>query len=146
MSEFIIAIHALVYLSHNSVSKSSEELSENLCTNPARIRKVMSKCKKAGLVETKAGVNGGYNISRPGKEINLKQVYEAINIPIVESKWHSGDTDACCMIASGMAQYTDELFGRLNDEVIKLLAFITIDNVEDRIKEIKLEKSKNTEA
>lgn len=137
MSEFIIAIHALVYLSHNSSSKSSEELSKNLCTNPARIRKVMSKCKKAGLVETKAGINGGYTISKSGSEITLREIYDAIGVNIIESRWHSGDTDACCMIASGMAQYIDELFTYLNKEVVDLLGCISLDKVEDRIKQIK---------
>lgn len=143
MSEFIIAIHVLVFLSHNSSSKSSEELSDNLCTNPARIRKVMSKCKKAGLVDTKAGVNGGYTISKPGSEINLKQVYEAVGVSIIESRWHSGDTDASCMIASGMADYIDELFMNLNNEVVNLLELITIDSVKTRISEIKKEKTCN---
>ena len=39
---------------------SSEELAKNVCTNPVLIRKVMSKLKKAGFVDTKGGNNGGY--------------------------------------------------------------------------------------
>ena len=31
---------------------SSEVLAENICTNPARVRKVMAQLKRAGLVET----------------------------------------------------------------------------------------------
>lgn len=137
MSEFIIALHALVCLAHTNISKSSEELSHNLRTNPVRIRKVMSKCKKKGLVTTKSGINGGYVIARPGSEINLKQVYEAIDIPLVETKWYSGDLDAECMIASGMKTYVDELMMGLNDEVVNLLEFITLDKIEQRLVQIK---------
>ena len=39
---FTIAVHALVYLNHRQATLSSEELSENICTNPARVRKVMA--------------------------------------------------------------------------------------------------------
>ena len=140
MSELIIALHVLVFLAHDKRSRSSEELSENLCTNPVRIRKVMAKCKKSGLVVTKAGVNGGYMIAREGKDINLKEVYEAVGVPIIESKWHSGDIESDCLIASGMAEYVDELFGYLNSEVIKLLELINLDMVEKRLFEIKKQK------
>lgn len=136
MSEFIIAIHVLVYLAYAKESKSSEELSDNLCTNPVRIRKVMSKCKKRGLVKTKAGVNGGYMIAREGKEINLKEVYEAVGISLIESKWHSGDIESNCLIASGIPEYVDELFAYLNDEMVELLSLITLDKVQKRLCEI----------
>ncbi len=140
MSEFIIAIHVLVFLAHDKKSRSSEELSENLCTNPVRIRKVMAKCKKSGLVVTKAGVNGGYMISRDGKDINLRQIYEAIGVHIIESKWHSGDIESNCLIASGMSEYVDELFSDLNEEVVKLLELITLDAVENKLRDIKKRK------
>ena len=48
-SSFSIAVHALVYLNHMEKVLSSEELAQNVCTNPVLIRKVMSKLKKAGL-------------------------------------------------------------------------------------------------
>ncbi|MEG0249249.1 MAG: Rrf2 family transcriptional regulator [Peptostreptococcus sp.] len=140
MSEFIIALHVLVFLSHDRKSRSSEELSENLCTNPVRIRKVMSRCKKSGLVTTKAGVNGGYMIAKEGKDINLKEVYDAVGVSIIESKWHSGDIESDCLIASGMSEYVDELFSYLNDEVVNLLELITLDKVEVKLGEIKREK------
>ena len=90
MSEFIIALHALVFLMHAGESKSSEELSTNLCTNPVRIRKVMAKCKQYGIVTTKAGVNGGYMVADKGENINLRQIYDAVSVPIISylRKYH----------------------------------------------------------
>ena len=49
-SEFAIAVHALVFLEHKGIVISSEELAKNVCTNPARIRKVMAKLKRADLI------------------------------------------------------------------------------------------------
>ena len=39
-SSFNLAVHALVCLSHSGRSLSSEALAENICTNPARVRRV----------------------------------------------------------------------------------------------------------
>ena len=68
-SEFAIAVHALVYLNHKGETVSSEALAENICTNPARVRKVMAKLKKAGLVATKEGVDGGYHFIKAPAEV-----------------------------------------------------------------------------
>ena len=57
-SEFSVAVHTLVFLNHMGTTLSSEELAKNVCTNPARIRKIMAKLKKAGLVDTKEGIDG----------------------------------------------------------------------------------------
>ena len=56
---FCVAIHALIYLDKRGEQLSSEELAANICTNPARVRKVMAKLKKAGLVATRSGRVGG---------------------------------------------------------------------------------------
>ena len=42
-SEFCIAVHGLVFLKLKKQCLSSEALAENICTNPARVRKVMAK-------------------------------------------------------------------------------------------------------
>ena len=47
-SEFGMAVHALTFLNHKGEMVSSEVLAENICTNPARVRKVMAKLKRAG--------------------------------------------------------------------------------------------------
>jgi DNA-binding IscR family transcriptional regulator len=58
-SSFNLAVHALVCLSHSGRSLSSEELAENICTNPTRVRRVLAGLKKAGMVETREGLDGG---------------------------------------------------------------------------------------
>ena len=59
-SSFNLAVHALVCLSHSGRSLSSEALAENICTNPTRVRRVQAVLKKAGIVETREGLDGGY--------------------------------------------------------------------------------------
>ena len=77
-SEFTVAIHGLVYLHHRGETASSEVLAQNICTNPARVRKVMAKLKKAGLVDTKEGAVGGYQSARAPETVTLCEIAEAL--------------------------------------------------------------------
>ena len=97
-SEFTIAVHALVYLNHKAQLLSSEALAKNICTNPARVRKIMTKLKKAGFVSTKEGAEGGYRMLKAPQELNLLAVADAVEAKFVTASWHSGDTDMDCLV------------------------------------------------
>ena len=71
---FCVAVHALIYLDKRGCMLSSEELAANICTNPARVRKVMAKLKKAGLVSTRAGSDGGYQLTADPASLTLDAV------------------------------------------------------------------------
>ena len=77
-SSFNLAIHALVCLSHSGRSLSSEALAENICTNPTRVRRVLAGLKKAGMVETREGLDGGYRLTADPASLTLRQVAEAV--------------------------------------------------------------------
>lgn len=131
--EFAIAVHALVYLNHKKEVLSSDELASNVCTNPARVRKVMAKLKKAELLSTKEGAEGGYYFSKDPAEVNLAQVCEAVEAQVVTAKWKSGNKDMPCMIASGMADIMDGIYDELNEECKKKLSKITILDIDAKI-------------
>ncbi len=82
---------------------SSEALAENICTNPTRVRRVLAGLKKAGMVETREGLDGGYRLTADPATLSLRQVAEAVNTRFVDCVWHSGDIDRDCVICSGMA-------------------------------------------
>ena len=132
-SDYCVAVHALVYLNHKAKVLSSEELAENICTNPARVRKVMAKLKKAGFVRTKEGSEGGYLFDQDANKVTLDQVAEALEIRFVDTAWKSGDTDMKCLVASGMAAMMDEVFDDLNEQCRKRLREITIGTLDQRI-------------
>lgn len=132
-SDYCVAVHALVYLNHKAKVLSSEELAVNICTNPARVRKVMAKLKKSGLVKTKEGSEGGYCFVLDAQEVSLARVAGALDIRFVETSWKSGDTDMKCLVASGMASLMDEVFDDLNERCRERLQEITIGMLEQRI-------------
>ena len=124
-SSFNLAVHALVCLSHSGRSLSSEALAENICTNPTRVRRVMAGLKKAGMVETREGLDPAV--------LSLRQVAEAINTRFVDCAWHSGDIDRDCAICSGMAGVMDALYRNMNEECAAYLSHITIADIETRL-------------
>ncbi len=131
--EFNAAVHALVCMSHKGCMLSSEALAANICTNPARVRKIMAKLKSAGIVSSKEGPEGGYSAALPSGEITLALVAQAVGARLISPGWHSGDVDMKCLIASGMAGLLDEIYGRMNGLCEGYLANITIADLEGRI-------------
>ncbi len=132
-SAFCIAVHALVYLNHRDEMLSSDELAHNICTNPARVRKVMAGLKKAGLVETKEGSVGGYRFSGAADTLTLDRVAQALDIRFVEANWHSGDRDKACLIASGMSGLMDDIVDDLDARCRERLRQINIADLDQKI-------------
>lgn len=132
-SEFTIAVHALVFLNHKATVYSSEGLANNVCTDAARIRKVMAKLKKADLVKTKEGVDGGYMFHRDSKDVNLAMIADALQTPFVTVSWKSGNPHLSCLISSGMAGVMDELYGDLDQCCRERLSHITIADLDKKI-------------
>lgn len=129
----MIGVHGLVYLSHRQATASSEEMALNICTNPARVRKVMGKLKRAGLVMTREGHDGGYWLGIDPQSITLRAVLEAVGATAVSAPWRSGDPEQPCLIASGMAGIMDELLIGLNAICLNQLEGISIAEIARRI-------------
>ncbi len=131
--EYTIAVHALIYLNHMGTMLSSEKMASNICTNPARVRKVLAKLKRAGLVETREGSEGGYRFQKDPHQVTLRQVAEAVETTFVECSWHSGGEDIKCQVASGMAGVMDDICSQLNGICLERLEQVTIAQIEERL-------------
>ena len=136
-SEFAIAVHALVFLDRSNATIASEKLADNVCTNPVCIRRVMGKLKKAGLIETREGMGGGYRIAKVNSDITLRQISDALENTLVKASWRSGNPDKKCLVASGMSVV-------MNRSCNDYLERITIQKVEERLTALKEEKDNET--
>lgn len=133
-SDFIVAVHALVFLNHKAdETVSSEALAENICTNAARVRKVMAPLKRAGFVTTREGNVGGYRFAGDAATLSLRIVADILDIRFVHSNWHSGSIDMKCLIASGMAGIVDDIFLDLDARCRERLEQISIADIDQRI-------------
>ena len=131
--EFAVAVHALVFLNHKAVTISSEELADNICTNPARVRKVMAKLKKAGLLSAREGNVGGYLFDHDPQSINLCMVLDALSIPAIGPVWRPGSAEKDCLVASGMGGILDDIYSQLDETCRQRLSSITISDIDHQI-------------
>jgi len=132
--DFAVAVHALVFLYHRQDTLSSDTLAWNICTNPVRVRKVMAKLRKAGLVEAREGkIDGGYRSPAGGGDTRLAQILGALDEKCVAPTWRPGGEEPDCLVSSGMAAALDEIYDRLNACCAHELEAITIANVAKRI-------------
>lgn len=131
--EFSIAVHALVFLNHKASTLSSEQLAENICTHPVRVRKVMARLKKAGLVKTREGAEGGYLFDLDPRSVTLGAVCRALDVRLVAPAWRPGDMDMDCLVASGMGDIMDRIYGRLDRMCREKLEEITIYDIDRNI-------------
>ena len=132
-SEFGIAVHAMVFLHHKGDMVSSEVLAENICTNPARVRKVMAQLKRAGLVETHEGAVGGYRFAGSADTVTLCDIAQAVGAAFVSASWRSGDVDKACLVSSGMGALMDHILEELDENCYRELAKQTLADVSHTI-------------
>lgn len=131
-AEFPLAVHALVYLMHTERVTSSQELADNICTNPARVRKVMTKLHEAGFVDATRGKGSGY-IYIADEKLSLDKVLGALEEEPISMNWRSGDMDKECLVSSGMGAVMDNLYDQLNDDCRKRLEKMTIGIISQQI-------------
>lgn len=133
-SDFCLAIHALILLYRKGTTLSSEALASSICTNPARVRKVMAKLKKAGLIQTREGSEGGYRVQGSADQVHLDQIADALDVHFVCTNWHSGRAaDLDCLVASGMAELMDGVLSDLDQLCRKRLQEQTLADLSDKL-------------
>ena len=142
-AEFALAIHGLVYLYHRGKMVTSEELAQNICTNPARVRKVMAKLHKAGLINASEGKGSGYLVTDNSGSINLLQVLHALSEMPVNQKWRSGEINRPCQISSGMAEVMDGVYSGMNRCCCDYLATRTIADISMQLTSDKQKQNRN---
>ena len=126
--DFSLAVHALVYIYHKQKPQDSEELAVNICTNPARVRRVMARLAAAGLVRPLRGGHGGYALPESAAP-DLATVARALDARPVQVVWRSGDADMDCRVASGMAALMDGIYQQMNDIDMDYLSGISIADI-----------------
>ncbi|MFD1851623.1 Rrf2 family transcriptional regulator [Oceanobacillus bengalensis] len=112
------ALHTVVHLmlQPDGSSVGVQELAEMQQLSPTYLSKVLTKLRKAGLIESTPGAKGGYKISRTKHEISFLDVIHAIE----------GDTSLfdCtihhegCMIENTMRQAEENMKAELASKLL----------------------------
>ena len=80
-SRFTIAVHILTLIAQNKGNETkltSDLMAGSVGVNPVIIRKTLSQLKKADLISVQRG-SGGATLAKAPEEINLLQVYRAVD-------------------------------------------------------------------
>ena len=132
--EFSVAVHGMLYLMQADQTVSSRKLAENMCTNPARVRKVMAELGRAGLVQAREGRGGGgYRAIQDAGKVTLLQILIALGDTAVPDPWRTGELERECLLSSGLGALMDDLCRDLNELCRARLEQITLQSVSDRI-------------
>ena len=104
------------------------------------LEKLMAKLKKAGLVESVRGVNGGYTIARPVDEISVGDVLRALEgdlVPVECAGIDGGQSGHC---GSSSQCVSKIVWKRINDCINDTVDSIYVGELVRESKEEKWEK------
>jgi DNA-binding IscR family transcriptional regulator len=113
---------------------SSESIATNVCTNSARIRKIMSCLRNHGFVRTKEGIGGGYILDCNSQEVSLADIYRTVSRGSLKPNWCTGDPEQKCIISSNTQFFMDQIFNDAELYFEKYLENITLSSVLEKIK------------
>jgi Rrf2 family protein len=135
-SRFAVAIHTLVALGFNQrkgVNRlSSSYIATSVNTNPVVIRGLLLSLKRAGLIESKEGRDGGVSLARSPAKITLDEIYAAVESESVLAP-HKKPEKKECLVSCRMKQILPSLFDEVDQAVTRSLRGKTLKEVIDQI-------------
>ena len=122
------AVRTLTYLGKKRFGRPiyMKEIAEAQHIPLSYLAKVMRLLVRAGIIVSEPGPNGGYSLKRIPREINLRQVYEAVEgeFKMVECLKNPASE---CVFTSCCGQA--DIWGEIEAKIIKMLEEITIQDI-----------------
>ena len=106
-------------------------LADIACITPRIALKVLRKLHEGGFVKSYKGVQGGYELTRPGDEIKVLEIIELIDGPVRISKCLECDHE-CSRNPCKLDCKMHIAFGVINDQLIANLGSITVRMLHDK--------------
>lgn len=123
------AVMAMVDIAHygeaGPVSLSAISVRQGLPL--AYLEQLFNRLKKANLVISCRGANGGYKLSRPRQDLRIYDVIAAVDTPLKATRCVDHDTVGCQGTSSRCM--THDLWGELSSVVQGFLQQVTLDDV-----------------
>lgn len=79
-TQFAVAVHVLTYLADVGRDRpvSSDELAASTNVNPVHVRRVLGPLREAGLVRSRPGAHGGWELCRDPAGLALAEVWRLV--------------------------------------------------------------------
>lgn len=107
-TQFSIAVHLLASLGNKCDKESTSiDLAESVNACPSFVRRILSKLSKANLIHATTGKGGCCSLTRNPADIDLLEIYRAVDAPKVFAIHDYPKQKACaisCNIKSSMGE------------------------------------------
>ncbi len=134
-TQFAVAVHVLTYLAGlpGGQIASSQELSRSTNVNPVHVRRVLAPLREAGLVASRPGVQGGWELSTDADSIRLGQVWRILHglAPVLGLHGPNPDCPVGRSVKDSLvaldAVVSDSLVNELNRHTVRDMLFPSVD-------------------
>jgi Rrf2 family protein len=128
-TQFAVAVHVLTYLAGVTEGRpvSSDELSKSTNVNPVYVRRVLGPLRDAGLVRSRPGVHGGWELAADARDVTLAQVWRLLQGADPVLGLHG--PDPACPVGRGVQTSLTALDRAVADAVATELERFTVQDV-----------------
>lgn len=129
-TQFAVAVHVLAYLAGGAAdgrAVSSDELSESTNVNPVYVRRVLGPLRDAGLVRSRPGVHGGWELAAEAGDVTLGQVWRLLQRTDPVLGLHG--PDPACPVGRNVQESLTALDRAVADAVATELERFTVNDV-----------------
>ena len=126
------AVRSLIYMGNHEVPRMSmKEISEAQHIPQNYLAKIMRRMVERGLIRSMVGPDGGYFLRKDPKDINLRDIYEAVEgeIRVIDCM----DQDEVCALYENCTQLP--VWDKLKVSMIKLLEKTSLEDLLEDSKE-----------
>jgi len=120
------AVRSLIYMGNHEVPRMSmKEISEAQHIPQNYLAKIMRRMVERGLIRSMVGPEGGYFLRRDPKDINLRDIYEAVEgeLRVIDCM----DQDEVCALYDNCTQLP--VWDKLQVTMIKLLEKTSLEDL-----------------
>lgn len=126
---FTVAIHVLCLLAAlHPKALTSEFIAGSVNTNPVVIRRILAVLRRAGLVKSQPGVNGGWELVVAPSSITLGRLYQIIR-PGTVFAMHSQQPNPLCPVGRNIQRGLGSHYQKAQAAMEAELAHSTIADV-----------------
>lgn len=120
-TRFATAIHIMTLLSRDPQQwLTSEWIAGSVNVNPVIVRKELINLKKAGLIESRQGKEGGVRIARNPEEISISEIYVSVKNTEVLGKKNQ-NPNPLCTVGKAINKNLESLFNETDNLVLQFL-------------------------
>lgn len=127
-SKLSVSIHILSLVALKSQNAiTSDWIAGSIRTNPALVRRLLSRLKRAGLICTRTGL-GVTDLTRPAQDISLLQIFRAVETEQHLFDIHSG-TNLNCPVGAKIEEVLAKTYSELQQDFERRLADICLSDL-----------------